>query len=568
MRKTLTVQLGAIIVGIMVAMLAITSFATYQTAYEKLYDAAGIEAYGCANITTGLIESGDIVKIKNGDTEVVEKVGQQINWTVAHKDIFDSQYIIDLDGTILAVDDNFKAQGMKPGDVIPFDQEAVGELLETGHPTYAKKPLEYTNMKRLSGYAPIFEDHDPAKQIIAISVIDFDSSIVSERTWDVVRDGILISLIPMVLAAIGTIYLIRRKTHQISGLIRHAKKIADGNLAIEDNIVKSKDEVGDLARTLNLMTENLREVIGTMSSTASRLTANSSYTATSLNEMQEAIQEVAYNMSDVTASISNGTTNAEHASDILGTLANHIQSSKEIADHSVENSKTTMKIAQEGEVSVTKIDADMQEIRRSSEDSGNTIQNLIDSTTKIQDITSTISGIAAQTNLLALNASIEAARAGEHGQGFAVVAEEVRKLAEQSNDEVLEVEKLIEDITVHIQQVVSTTDKSTTLIESGSKTVHLTAEALGKVAQAVSNTVDEIGQISKATSIESNSSQEVVRLITQLTSEIQSIEKMSLNISAATEETTASIDEVATRSVETNELALELEKVVSRFKLS
>lgn len=567
MKKTLTVQLGVIIVGIIVAMLAITSVATYKTAYDKLYDAAGIEAYGCANITTGLIEAGDIVKIKNGDTETMEKVGQQINWTVAHKDIFDAQYIIDLDGMLLAVDDNFKAQGMKPGDAVPIDQEAIQELLDTKHPTYASKPIEFAGLKRLSGYAPIFEDHDPNGEIVAISVIDFDSAIVSERTWDVVKGGILISLIPMILAAICTIYLIRRKTHQISALIRHAKEIANGNLAIEDTVVKSKDEVGDLARTLNTMTANLRSMISTMKSTATQLTVNSSETAASLNEMQDAIQQVAHNMGDVTASISNGTTNAEHASEILGTLANHIQSSKEIADDSVENSKTTMEIAEEGQKRVYEIDEDMAKIRRASEASGSTIQNLIESTTKIQAITSTISGIAAQTNLLALNASIEAARAGEHGQGFAVVAEEVRKLAEQSNAEVLEVEKLIEDITTHIEQVVSSTDESTELIESGSKTVRLTAKALGQVASAVSKTVDEIGRISISTTTESNSSREVVQLITQLTREIQAIEEMSINISAATEETTASIDEVANRSVETNDLALELEKVVSRFKL-
>lgn len=567
MKKTLTVQLGAIIIVIMVAMLAITSIATYITAYDKLYDAAGIEAYGCANITTGLIDAGDIVKIQNGDTETMEKVGQQINWTVAHKDIFDAQYIIEMDGTILAVDDNFKARGMKPGDVVPIDKEAMQELLETKHPTYASKPMEFAGVKRLSGYAPIFENHDSTQDIIAVSVIDFDSTIVSARTWDVVKGGILISLIPMVLAAIGTIYLIRRKTHQISSLIQHAKEIANGNLAIEDTIVNSKDEVGDLARTLNTMTANLRAIIGTIRSTASQLTVNSSETAVSLNEMQGAVQQVAQNMGDVTTSISNGTTNAEHASEILGTLAEQIQSSKEIADHSVENSKTTMRIAQEGEQSVQDIERNMSEIHRSSEESGSTIQDLIESTTKIQDITSTISGIAAQTNLLALNASIEAARAGEHGQGFAVVAEEVRKLAEQSNAEVLEVEKLIENITEHIGQVVASTDESTASIESGSKTVRLTADALGQVAHAVSKTVEEIGQISQSTTVEANSSREVVQLITQLTKEIKGIEQMSLNISAAAEETTASIDEVANRSVETNDLAIELEQAVYRFKI-
>lgn len=566
MKNTLTVQLGAIIVAIMIGMLAITSFATYKTAYDNLYDAAGIEAYGCANITTGLIDSGDIVKIKNGDTETMEAVGEQLNWTIAHKDIFETQYIIDLDGKLIAFDDNFKASGLKSGDVVPFDQKAIDELIATKHPTYSET-YEFAGIERLSGYAPIFEDHDSTKEILAISVIDFDSTIVSERTWAVVKNGILISLIPMILAAIITIYIIRRKTKQISSLIDHAREIANGNLAIEDTIVTSKDEVGDLAETLNLMTANLRSIIGTMKSTATQLSANSTETAVSLNEMHDAIQEVAHNMEDVTVSISNGTTSAEHASEILSTLADHIHTSKEIADHTVDNSKTTMQIAQEGEKRVNEINEDMTKIRHASEESGSIIENLIGSTTKIQDITNTISGIAAQTNLLALNASIEAARAGEHGQGFAIVAEEVRKLAEQSNAEVLEVEKLISDITAHIQQVVSSTNESTGLIESGSKTVYLTAEALGQVAQAVSQTVDEIGRISESTTIESNSSSQVVQLITELTKEIQSIEEMSMNISAATEETSASIDEITNRSSATNELALKLEEVVSRFKL-
>lgn len=565
-KNTLTVQLGAIVVGIMIAMLAITSFATYKTAYNKLYEAAGVEAYGCANITTGLIEPGDIVKIKNGDTETMESVGKQLNWTVAHKDLFETQYIVDFEGNVLALDDNAKAAGLQEGDQVPIDQEAIDELVETGHPTYSK-PFEFAGIERLSGYAPIFEDHDSSKEILAISVIDFDNAIVSKRTWDVVRGGIFISIIPMLIAASVTIYIIRRKTKQISALIQHAKEIANGNLAIEDTVVKSKDEVGDLSKTLNIMTANLREMIGTMKSTANQLTVNSSETAVSLNEIQDALQEVSNNMGEVTASISEGTTNAEHASSILGNLAEDINESKTIADSSVENSKDTMQIAHEGQERADEIRQDMEKIRHASIESGNTIENLIESTTRIQNITSTISGIAEQTNLLALNASIEAARAGEHGAGFAVVAEEVRSLAEQSNREVQEVDKLVNEIMSHIQEVVASTGESTELIESGATTVQHTSKTLGQVATAVSKTVNEITRISKSTATEAESSLQIVQIISKLTEEIQSIEKMSINISAATEETTASVDEITSHSEQTNDLALKLEEVVSRFKL-
>lgn len=565
-KNTLTVQLGAIVVGIMVTMLAITSFATYKTAYNKLYDAAGVEAYGCANITTGLIEPGDIVKIQNGDTETMKAVGEQLNWTVAHKDLFETQYIVDFEGNLLALDDNLKATGLKEGDQVPLDREAIDELVDTRHPTYSQ-PYEFAGIERLSGYAPIFEDHDASKEILAISVIDFDNAIVTKRTWDVVRDGILISLIPMLIAAVVTIYIIRRKTNQISALIQHAREIANGNLAIEDTVVNSKDEVGDLSKTLNVMTANLREMIGTMKSTAGQLTATSSETAVSLNEMHSALQEVSNNMGEVAASISDGTTSAEHASSILGTLAEDINESKAIADSSVGNSKETLNIAHEGQVSADEIRQDMEKIRHAAIESGNTIENLIESTTRIQNITSSIAGIAEQTNLLALNASIEAARAGEHGAGFAVVAEEVRNLAVQSNQEVQEVDKLVTEIMTHIQEVVSSTNESTDLIESGSNTVQLTSETLGKVATAVSKTVDEITRISKSTATEAESSTQVVQLISRLVGEIQTIEEMSVNISAATEETTASIDEITSHSVQTNELALQLEEIVSRFKL-
>lgn len=566
MRNSLTVQLGTIIVGIIVAMLAITSVATYKTAYDKLYDAAGIEAYGCANITTGLIQPGDMVKMLNGDASTMEAVGDALNWTINHKAIFDSQYIVDLDGKILALDDNLRVKGFKPGDTVPLDEKAIAMLLEMKHPTYSELQ-NYGGMDRLSGYAPIFTDHDSSKDIIAISIIDFDGQIVGERTWDVVRDGVLISIIPMLFASIITILLIRRKTKPISALIAHAKEIANGNLAIKDTEFTSNDEVGDLGRTLNVMTENLRNMIRMMKETSTSLTENSLETAVSLDEMNNTIHQISTNMNEVVSSIADGTTTAERSSGILETLANGLQSSKENADESVTNAKITMNTAEEGQHRADDINSDMERIRMAAVETGNTIESLNESATKIQNITSTIAGIAAQTNLLALNASIEAARAGEHGKGFAVVAEEVRTLAEQSNREVLQVEVLVKDITDRIQQVVDSTSESTKLIEAGTNTVRLTAESLSNISSAVSKTVEEISIISSMTTTEAENSGQVVHLISQLARSIQAIEDTAHSISAATEQTSASIQEVADRSTETSRMAQELEKVVGQFTI-
>src|SRR5690606_34910283 len=133
----------------------------------------------------------------------------------------------------------------------------------------------------------------------------------------------------------------------ISNLIAHAKEIAEGNLALKDTVVKGNDEVAELGHTLNIMTANLRNMIGTVQKTSVQLTQNSLETAASLNEMQMVAEQVAHNMSETAASISDGTSNAEHATAILTSLANDLQNSKAIAEQSVENSEQTMQIAEE-----------------------------------------------------------------------------------------------------------------------------------------------------------------------------------------------------------------------------
>ncbi|RUL52217.1 methyl-accepting chemotaxis protein [Lysinibacillus antri] len=565
-RQTLTFQLGTIIAGILVVMIMITSVATYFTAYDKLYEAAGIEAYGCANITTGLINPFQLEKALNNDENAKEKIGEQLNWTTAHKDIFESQYILDLEGNLIALDKNLQEKGFAPGDAFYMDEEAISMLLEMGHPTYSQ-PYEFGGMERLSGYAPIYKDHDPTKEIVAISVIDFNAEIVTERTWSVVSQGILISLIPMLLASMVTGLLIYRKTKPISKLIEQAKQLAEGDLTVQETNIKGKDEIADLSRTLNQTTINLQTMISTMRSTSQQLTVNANETASSLTEMNSAVQSVANHIEDVSVAMTDGMHHADNASNVLTSLADDLQDMKSKADLTVENSNETMKIAAEGEKRAQEISEDMERIRQGSHEVSTTIQHLVESATKIQNITTTIAAIASQTNLLALNASIEAARAGEHGKGFAVVAEEVRKLAEQSNAEVTEVEKLVKDIMERIGNVLISSSENGKFIEKGEKTVQLTVQALNDISSAVSETVQEITNISDLLSTETEKSTTIVEMIHELTQSIHEIENTMNGISAAAQETTASIQDVSSRSNESTEMAEELEKSVKRFKL-
>src|SRR5699024_6003865 len=120
----------------------------YRANYNEIKKSAGVEAYGCANITTALVDPSDLAKIKQGDTEVAEKVGDEISWTIQHKNIFAGQYIIDLDKELLAVDENLLDQGFAPGDDFEINDEELQQVIDTKAPVYSDV-YELFGMKRM-----------------------------------------------------------------------------------------------------------------------------------------------------------------------------------------------------------------------------------------------------------------------------------------------------------------------------------------------------------------------------------------------------------------------------------
>ncbi|RKQ34593.1 methyl-accepting chemotaxis protein [Oceanobacillus halophilus] len=564
MRRTLTWRLGLIIIGVIVATVIINSITTYNTAYDSLYQAAGAEAYGCANITTGLLNEQDIEDLQNGNRS--HEIGKKLNWTIDHKSIFEDHYILSLDGEILALDDNLKEQGFAIGDEFRMDEEAVQTLKDKKHSTYSEI-YEFGGMERISGYAPIFKDHDSSKEIVAISVIDFDADIVAERTWDVVKEGIIIGFIPLLIAAVVTLFLIRKKTKPISTLIERTRMIANGDITEKNMNIKSKDEVGDLANNLNEMSANLRQVITTIKATSDDLVENADYTSSSMNEMKLALEHVSSNMEEVAAGTSDGAEMTTETSESLVDLAKLIQSSSEKADTSVNSAEYTMEAAKNGKQKVEEIEERMKAIKTSSTESKQKIEYLNAYTTEIQKITETITGIADQTNLLALNAAIEAARAGEHGKGFAVVADEIRKLAEQSNKEASSVGKVIAKITANISETVESMEGSHQHVEAGVQTVNETGEVLENIRNAVSNIAEEISSLTALIHDEASTSEQIVHHVKQLEKAHENMAASAQGVSAATEESTASAEEVANRSSKLADIAKQLNMIVNKFKL-
>lgn len=564
MRRTLTWKLGTIILAVILITSIISSITTYITAYERLYESAGMEAYGCANITTGLLDTEDINHLMNGNHS--EVIGEKINWTVDHKEIFENHYILSLDGEILALDDNLRKQGFNVGDNFYIDKEAIQELIEQRHSTYSEI-YEFGDMERISGYAPIYKNHDPSQDIVAISAIDFNADIVSDRTWAVVKDGFMLGIIPLIFAGLITFYLIRKKTKPISTLIEKTKLIAEKEISETKLDITSNDEVGDLAKHLEIMSGNLREIISTIKGASEALHRDVNDTSTSMDEMSIALSQVSKNMEEVASGTTEGADMTTKVSQELTDLATTIQNAKKKADTSVINAEHTMGTAHIGIEKVHDIKDKMNSIKGSTLETQHMIATLSNYTNEIQHITEAITNIAEQTNLLALNASIEAARAGEHGKGFAVVANEIRKLAEQSNKEALDVAKHTNQITTSIQETAGRIEETRNNVEIGEKTVQETGEALQNIQSAVRNIVKEIKDVSNFTNEEAKTSDHIVQLINRLEEENEKIAVNAQEVSASTEESSAAIEQVSASTETIKELSNKLNSIVNQFKL-
>ena len=209
----------------------------------------------------------------------------------------------------------------------------------------------------------------------------------------------------------------------------------------------------------------------------------------------------------------------------------------------------------------------MEEIANSVASSAETIQQLADRSTDIGQFSETIANIAEQTNLLALNAAIEAARAGEHGRGFAVVADEVRKLAEGSAEAASKIAELISSIQVDTTKAVDSMAKWTEDVKSGKEVVDEAGNAFDAIVNAVEGLTHNAETILSAARVSAEKANALVHTMDSLNKASGEISDETGSVSAATEELSASMDEIANASRNLAELAQKLKDSTTQFKL-
>ncbi len=374
-------------------------------------------------------------------------------------------------------------------------------------------------------------------------------------------------MLAIVLCGVMGIAIAREIARSVSKLQILMAKAGAGDLTVHGDI-ESKDEIGELTASFNLMMRRQSEVVGMVRKAAVELSAASEEMAASCEEVNAATEEVARSMHHVTETTAQGNTVIVEASQSLVHLSSLIQIAKSKATSAVADSQKTLRAATGGQETVRETVACMGTISEKTKDTETIIATLSNYSTQIASITDTITGIASQTNLLALNAAIEAARAGEAGRGFAVVAEEVRKLAEQSSQGASEVAALVQKVAESTEEAVAAMRQSNVEVIRGVEVVNKAGTALDDIVTEVNSTVSDIGGVLSVTNEEVASSDKVVELINRLASVIETTAAQAEEVASSTEQTSAAMQTVAASSEEGSAMANDLKAMVDVFKVA
>lgn len=379
--------------------------------------------------------------------------------------------------------------------------------------------------------------------------------------------SIIITLAGIIAGIIVATVLANRITVPILQVVKRTRRIADGDLSGEHLVTKSKDELSQLTDSINLMTDNLKQLINQVArgseqvaSASEELIASAEETAHATNQVAATIQEIASGTETTVQS----TVDSARAMDemVIG-----IQRIADFSNQVSESSSDASKQAKLGNQTLVKAVNQMNEMNSLVEDTADYVKLLGQRSKEIGHIIEAITDISNQTNLLALNAAIEAARAGEHGKGFAVVADEVRKLAEQTKQSADQISALVTQVQVDTNKAVASTNKVTVGVADTTTIVKQAGEAFENIVDGINKLAAQVQEVSALSEQMSASSQQVASAVEETSKISQESSLRTQTIASATEEQLASMEEISASSDALNQLALELQESVQKFKM-
>lgn len=399
-----------------------------------------------------------------------------------------------------------------------------------------------------------------------IDILNFTSEL-TDKSITIKNIGIIVTVILAILSIIIAYFMANTITKPINLVMKQMREISEGNLRLEPLVVVTKDETGQLSESMNTMQTTLKDMIYNLSTASETLTANSEELTQSAFEVKSGSEQVAITMQELATGSETQANTASSLSIVMGNFTKKVQDTNKNGEKINRTSQQVLEMTNQGAQLMESSTQQMQKIDRIVHDTVEKMSTLDTQTKEISDLVSIIQTVADQTNLLALNAAIEAARAGEHGRGFAVVADEVRKLAEQVAVSIADITGFVNTIQLESKVVTDSLQEGYAEVEEGTAQIKATGQTFTKISRSVTSMVSEIQQIS-------NNLESIVANTEIMGGSIEEIAAVSQESAAGVEETSAatqqissSMEEVSGNSEHLAALAEDLSQMVNQFKI-
>ncbi len=397
---------------------------------------------------------------------------------------------------------------------------------------------------------------------------------ITELEQQVVKDGerslligVMITVVVIVVSVLVALITSNLISKPVNIVMDRMKSIARGDLSNEPLEAKSSDEIGQLVDATNEMTRSMRELLNQINEVAGTVTSQSEELTQSSNEVREGAEQIATTMQELAHASETEARSVSDMSSVMSDFTVKVHEANKSGEDIQKSSHEVLTMTEEGSKLMESSMRQMVLIENIVHEAVQKVDGLDAHTQQISELVTVIQDIADQTNLLALNAAIEAARAGEHGKGFAVVADEVRKLAEESSASVVNITDIVTTIQNESNTVSTSLQNGYQDVERGTKQIETTGETFKQISTAITAMVHNITTITEHLA-------DMNRASEQMNSSIQEIaaitEESSAGIeqtSASTQQTSAAMEEVAASSNHLAQLADDLNRLVHEFKL-
>ncbi|MEL1133745.1 methyl-accepting chemotaxis protein [Desulfitobacterium sp. THU1] len=384
------------------------------------------------------------------------------------------------------------------------------------------------------------------------------------------RMSILFAAAIILLVSIGLVLIIGNSIAKpIVKVANHSEKIANLDVThnVPEDLLKRQDEIGDLAKGFQVVTTSLREFISDVKASSEQvaavsvqLTSATQQSSIVAEEVAKAVVEIARGATEQASNTEEGSTKASHLGQAIENDMSHTKALNGAA-------REVVIVVDEGLKEIDDLSRISQESDCATQEIYTVIIKTNESSQKIEQASNVIASIADQTNLLALNAAIEAARAGEAGRGFSVVAEEIRKLAEQSSTSTKSIDMVVKELQHNTQEAVKTMERVSAISKQQAEKVISSKDKYRLIAEAMNEAIKAVEELNVSSSVMEKMKSEILLSLQNLSAIAEENSAATEEVTASMEEQTASIEEIAASAEGMSDLAKNLNTIIARFKV-